>query len=99
MHRLKKQSELDKISKDIIDEIYPVKALENYFLLGYAECLSSLTDAANQCINGKYADKLDAHELKLIINEIAYSSEILKDYYLRLRKDGVKTNAEKDVFK
>lgn len=94
MRRLFKEREEEKISKEIVSEIYPIEPLEKYYMFGYANCLSWLTDMANNYINDGYADKLDAYDLKKLINELAYSDEGLKEYYFRLRKDGVKTKME-----
>lgn len=94
LYRFFKQKEEDKISSEILNEMYPVEHLQKYYKFAYAHCLSLLTDTANKYINGNYADKLDAFDLKLIINELASSDKELKGYYERLRKDGIKTKME-----
>lgn len=94
MERLFKQKESDKINSEIINKIYPVKVLEEYYKFGYASALSDVYDDANRYINNDYADKLDAYDLKKIINETVYQDREMKDFFYRLRKDGVKTKME-----
>lgn len=94
LRRLFEEREEDKINREILNDYYPVVALEKYYLFGFANALSMLTDYANNYINGNYADKLDAYDLKKIINELAVSNRNLREMYYRLRKDGVKTKLE-----
>lgn len=88
--KLFKDKESDKISNEILGEIYPVEPLQKYFKFGYASALSQMEDMANTYINGKYSDKLDAHDLKRLVFEIVHQDNDLKDMFYRLRKDGVK---------
>jgi hypothetical protein len=94
LKRLFKEREEDKINIEIMNEVYPVESMKKYYLFGFANALSYLTDTANNYINKDYGDKLDAHDLKLLINELVSADPYLRDTYLRLRKDGIKTKLE-----
>jgi len=88
--RLFKELESEKINKEIMNKVYPVDAFEEYFLYGVASMLSHLEDTANIYIDGGNADKLDAYDLKKLINENAVGNEKLKEFFYRLRKDSKK---------
>ncbi|WP_226035717.1 hypothetical protein [Aquibacillus saliphilus] len=92
--RLFKESESDKISQEIVSKIYPVEPLERYYKFGVASTLSNIEDYANTYINGKYADKLDAHDLKKIIFGIIHQDQDVKEMFGRLRNEGVQLKNE-----
>ena len=95
MRKLFKENELDSINNELLNKIYPVESLNSYFNLGAAQTLHAFTDLANKYINGGYPDKLDAYDLKKLIVELMSQNDELKEFYNRLRIEGVKTEMER----
>ncbi|MCP1159328.1 hypothetical protein [Bacillus infantis] len=92
MKKLFKEDEFDKIKFELMDKIYPTEALNSYFNFGIAQTLSTLTDIANQYINGNYSDQMDAYDLKKLIIELMNQNPETRRMYGRLRKDGIQVN-------
>jgi hypothetical protein len=95
MKRLFDDTEFDKISMELLNKVYPIEALQSYYKFGVAQTLSTLTDIANQYINGKCNAELDAYDLKKLIIELMHGEKEIKEYYERLRKEGIKTEFER----
>lgn len=91
LHRFFKESEREKINKELLNEIYPMETLNKYYLYGYANCLSLMTDITNHYIDNN--QELNAEKLKKVIDSLVNDHENIniKDFYSRLRKDEVKT--------
>ncbi|KON87427.1 hypothetical protein AF332_11715 [Sporosarcina globispora] len=94
MRKLFKEDEFDRINAELVNSIIPAESLNGYFNLGVAQTLSTLTDIANQYINGQYSKELDAVDLKKIIVELMCQNKEARTYFDRLRNDGIKLNHE-----
>lgn len=77
-----REKELDKISKEILNQIYPTEGLFNYYHLGIAETLNTLDKWVNT-----YDGNFGREEFKQVIDHLAHSNETVKNYYFRLEKD------------
>jgi hypothetical protein len=74
-----RQSEFDKISHEILNQIYPMEALQNYYCFGVAEILKELS----KTING-FKRNITKEEFNMIIEHIVNQHEKVKEYYERL---------------
>lgn len=77
-----KETEFDKISHELLSKIYPMEELQNYYYLGVAETLKTLS----QVVNG-YNKHLSIDELNYLINHFASQNEKIKEYYGRLKSN------------
>jgi hypothetical protein len=89
MKKLIRETEFDRISSELMNKIYPIEALNSFYMLGAAQTLHAFTDIANRYINGGYGDQLDADDLKKLIKEYIAANEEVKGMYERLRKEGI----------
>jgi hypothetical protein len=87
-----KDTEFDKISYELLEKIYPTKALNSYYCLGMAETLSAFTTFMDKYIN-KDGQKFDAETMMNMISEYVKQNQEVAGYYERLQKD-VKLRSE-----
>ncbi|MGK4040799.1 hypothetical protein AB0Y20_00760 [Heyndrickxia oleronia] len=87
MKKLFKEREIDKINNEILHEIYPVEALNKYFLLGFASSLNYINSILEQNINDSNRDRFGVSELKEVIEAIAKKDQQVNKYYQRLKHD------------
>lgn len=83
MYKFFKEKEIDKIGKEILNEIYPMEGLNSYFYLGAASVLDSL----DKLVSDYDENSLSKDDLVYIINHYLKENEKIKDYFNRLKKD------------
>lgn len=76
-----KETEMDKISHELLNEIYPMDSLQKFYWLGMAETLNALNKIAE-----KYDKPITPDEFKYLISNYVNSHEMIKEFYNRLQK-------------
>lgn len=82
MKKLFKKKEFDKLSQELLNEIYPLEGLNNYYCLGFASAL----DAIDEFIN-TYHETFTKEDFKYVIKYYTKSHEKINEYFNRLQKD------------
>lgn len=86
MLRKFEEKEIDKISYELLEKIYPTQALNSYYNLGMAEILSCLMTFVDYTIDNN-PEKLNAKNMKALIMRHVNQSVEVAEFYERLQKD------------
>ncbi|MGG3890241.1 hypothetical protein [Metabacillus fastidiosus] len=82
-----KESPLEKINKEILNQFLLTEAINNCYKLGSAHTLSELTNYIDNCIENGSEDEINIHEVRKMIVDFAATDEKLNEYYKRLKED------------
>jgi hypothetical protein len=77
-----KETEAEKIRKELLNEILPVNTLQNYYCLGMADLLNTMYKFINN-----HNKQITPEEFKHIISLHVNSDERIAEYYNRLQRD------------
>lgn len=91
---MSRYSEGEKISNELLNEIYPMETLNKYYLFGWAEAMRVMMRCVETHIENTKDESIDVNALMNTIGELVNHDEVLKGYYDRLRKEDDPTNIE-----
>ena len=91
-----RENESDKIANELMNKLYPMDVLNEYFMLGYARSLIDIVETIERYVEATGNIELNSSEVIEAIADASKGNKTLHDFYDRLSKEKADIRKAKD---